>query len=78
VEATDITEDVVSQREPTEGEEDIAAPLGVVGRLEIQNIRDQVLDVLDVGHLAVQMRNGRGVGVDRGVFVVSSLGGVIA
>jgi hypothetical protein len=77
VEATDIAEDVVSQREPTEDEEDIAAPLGVVGRLEIQNNRDQVLDVLDAGRLAVQMSDGRDVGVDRVVIIVSGLGGVI-
>ena len=53
---------MVLQCEATEDEEDVAAPLGVVGGLEVQNDRNQVLDVLDSGSLAVQMSDGRGVG----------------
>jgi len=53
---------VILQREATEDEEDVAAPLGVVGGLEVQNDRNQVLDVLDSGSLAVQVSDGRGVG----------------
>ena len=49
-------------------EEDVAAPPGVVGGLEVQNDRNQILDVLDSGSLAVQMSDGRGVGGD-GVIV---------
>ena len=61
-EAGGVTEDVVLQREAAEDEEDVAAPPGVVGGLEVQNDRNQVLDVLDSGSLAVQVSDGRGVG----------------
>jgi len=62
VEARGIAEDVILEREPTEDEEDIASPLGVVGRLEVQNDRNQVPDVLDGGGLAVQASNSHSVG----------------
>jgi hypothetical protein len=74
--ASDVTEDVVLQGEPAEGEEDVAAPLGVVGGLEVQNNRDQVLDVLDGGGLDVQMSHGRGIG-GGGECVVVLGGGVV-
>ena len=44
---------MILQREAAEDEEDVAAPLGVVGGLEVQNDWNQVLDVLDSGSLAV-------------------------
>jgi hypothetical protein len=67
-----ITEDVVLQSESAEDEKDVAAPLGVVGRLQIKNDGDQVLDVLDSGGLAVQMSNGRSFGA-----VVVTVHGVV-
>ena len=48
-----VTEDVILQRKAAEDEEDVAASLGVVGGLEVQNDWNQVLDVLDSGSLAV-------------------------
>jgi len=58
---------VILQGEMAEDEEDVAAPLGVVGGLKIKNDRDEVLDVLDGGSLSVEVGDGRcfrGGGVD--------------
>jgi hypothetical protein len=68
---------VILQREAAEDEENVAAPLGVVGGLEVKNDRNQVLDVLDGGGLAVQMSDGRGFKVD-GVVVVVVMRVVVA
>jgi hypothetical protein len=73
--ASDVAEDVVLQCEPAEDEDDVAAPLGVVGGLEVQNNGDQVLDVLDGGGLAVQMSHGRSIGGGGERVVI--LGGVV-
>ena len=70
-----VIEDVVLQHEAAEDEEDVAAPLGVVGGLEVQNYRNQVPDVLDSSSLVVQVSNGCGVGEDG---VVAVLGDVVA
>jgi hypothetical protein len=77
VEAGGVTENMVLQREPAEDEEEVATPLGVIGGLEVQNNRNQVLDVLDGGGLAVQMSDGRGIGGD-GVAVIVVLGVIVA
>jgi hypothetical protein len=53
VEAGVIAEDVILQGEAVEDEEDVAAPLGVVGSLKIEDDRDQVIDILDGVSLAV-------------------------
>jgi len=58
---------VILQGETAEDEEDVAAPLGVVGGLKIKNDRDEVLDVLDGSSLSVEVGDGRcfrGGGVD--------------
>ena len=65
-----VTEDVILQREAAEDEEDVAAPLGVVGGLEVQNDRNQILDVLDSSSLVVQMGDGCGVGGERVIAAV--------
>ena len=65
-----VTEDVILQHEAAEDEEDVAAPLGVVGGLEVQNNRNQILDVLDSSSLAVQMNDGCGVGGERVIAAV--------
>ena len=51
-------------------EEDVAAPPGVVGGLEVQNNRNQIFDVLDSSSLAVQMNDGCGVGGERVIAAV--------
>jgi len=57
VEAGGVGKDVVLQREATEDEEDVAAPLGVVGRksktigIRFLNDLNQIPDVLDSGGL---------------------------
>jgi hypothetical protein len=61
---------MVLQSELAEDEEDVTAPLGVVGGLEIKNDGNQVLHVLDNGGQAVQMSNGRGFGGDEAVIVI--------
>ena len=53
IEAGVVAEDVILQGKAAEEEEDVAAPLGVVGSLKIKDDRDQVLDILDGGSLAV-------------------------
>ena len=58
---------MILQGEMAEDEEDVAAPLGVVGGLKIKNISDEVLDVLDDSRLSVEVGDGRcfrGGGVD--------------
>jgi hypothetical protein len=65
-----VTEDVVLQGEPTQDEKDVAAPLGIVGGLKIKSDGDQILDVLDIGGLAVQMGDGCGFGGEGGAVVV--------
>jgi hypothetical protein len=50
-------EDMVLQGKAAEDEEEMAAPLGVVGGLQVQNNRNQVFDVLDCSSLAVQAGN---------------------
>ena len=69
-EAGIVTEDMVLQSESAEGEKDVAAPLGVVGRLQIKNDGDQVFDVLDSSSLAVQMGDGCDV---RGESVIAAV-----
>ena len=75
VKAGGVTEDMVLHREVAKDEENVAAPLGVVGGLEVQNYRNQVPDVLDSSSLVVQVSNGCGVGGDG---VVAVLGDVVA
>jgi hypothetical protein len=53
-----VTEDMILQGEMDKDEQDIAAPLGVVGGLQIKNDWDQVLDVLHSRSLVVQMIEG--------------------
>jgi len=48
-----ITEDMIFQGVPSEGEEMVAAPLGVVEGLEVEDDGDQVFDVLNRAGLAV-------------------------
>jgi hypothetical protein len=52
-----------------EGQEDIAAPFGVVGDLEVQNNQNQILDVLDGGSLTAEAGDGRSVRGERFVSV---------
>jgi hypothetical protein len=52
-----VAEDVILQGK-TAKDEDVAAPLGVVGSLKIEDDRDQVLDVLHGGSLIVQVSDG--------------------
>jgi hypothetical protein len=66
-----IAEDMVLQGEAAEGEEEVAAPLRVVGGLEIQSDRNKVPDVLDGGGLTVKTGDGRGVGGEGRVVLVS-------
>jgi hypothetical protein len=49
---------VILQGKAAEDEEDVAAPLGVVGSLKIEDDRDQVLDILDGGSLRVLVAMG--------------------
>jgi hypothetical protein len=49
----DVAEDMILELVAAEGEQQIAPPLGVVGRLEVEDDRDQVLDVLDRAGLAM-------------------------
>jgi hypothetical protein len=67
VEVNDVTEDVILQSEAAEREEDVAAPFGEIGSLEVQNDRDKVPDVLNGSGLAVQVGDGRRVGGDGAV-----------
>jgi hypothetical protein len=60
-----VAEDMVLQREASKDEEDVSAPLGVVGRLKVQNNGNQVPNVLDDGGLIVEAGNDGGVGEDR-------------
>jgi hypothetical protein len=67
---------MILQGEAAEDEEDIAAPLGIVGGLEVKNDWNQVLDVLDCSSMALQVGNGlcfRGDGE-----VVAVHGGVVS
>jgi hypothetical protein len=61
---------MVLQGEAAEDEKDEAAPLRVVGVLEVQNNRNEIPDVLDGGGLTVEAGNVRGVGVEGVVVVV--------
>ena len=56
--AAGIAKDMVLQREPAKSEQKVAAPLGVLGGLELEDDGDQILDVLDGAGLAVQVRDG--------------------
>jgi hypothetical protein len=64
-----IAEDIVLQGEAAEGEE-VAAPLQVVGGLEIQSDRNKVPDVLDGSGLTVKTGDGRGVGGEGRVVLI--------
>jgi len=65
-----VAEDMVLQGVPTKSKEKVAAPLGVVGGLEVEDDGDQVLDVLDGAGLAVQVRNSSSLRGDRVLVVV--------
>jgi len=67
---------MILERVAAEGEQQIAPPLGVVGRLEVEDDRDQVLDVLDRAGLAMQVRKSGGLrGSGAGVVVGEDVGG---
>jgi hypothetical protein len=55
----------------------MATPFGEIRGLEIQNNRNEIPNVLDGGSLAVQPRDGRGIG-DEGGIVVFGLGVIVA
>jgi hypothetical protein len=65
-----IAEDMVLQGEAAKGEEEVAAPLRVVGGLEIQSDRNKVPDVLDSDGLTVKTRDGRDIGGEGRVVLV--------
>ena len=70
VETGGVVEDVVLQSEPSEDKEDVAAPFGVIGGLQVKDDGDQVPDILQGGGLAVQVNNGRGLRGDGARVVV--------
>jgi len=72
----DIAEDMVLQGEATEGEQDVATPLGVVGGLQVEDDGNQILDVLHSSSLAMEASNGHGFRGDRTQVVV--IGSVVA
>ena len=75
VEGRHIFQNVICQMELAESEENIAAPLGVQGRLELEDDGDQVLDVLNCRSLSVEVSDGRSI---RGNGPIVIIMGVVA
>jgi hypothetical protein len=77
VEANVVSENMVPESKSTEDEEDVATPLRVVGRLQVKNDGDRILDVLQGRSLAVQASDGRGFG-GHGAVVVLVVGRIFS
>jgi hypothetical protein len=66
---------MVLQGIPAKGEEEVFAPLGIVGGLDVEDDGHQVADVLHCSSLAVQVGDSFSFGVDGAVVIVpESLG----
>ena len=70
IERRGVAEDMILQGIPAKGEEEVFAPLGIFGGLDVEDDGHQVADVLHSSSLTVQMGDGFSFGVDGAVVVV--------